>query len=478
MLRRTLFVRIFLWFVAALALLFVLGMLAAYLTHKDFSRSSALEDMEEALSSVEQPALEMLDSHGLADAMSFLYRAGHKHKMILMLLPLGGDRIDSIPGPPGFPLARISSIALAMEPGSSEAPFIRPFSLLLKRVDIHGEAWVLVGARIMPRLIPFHGENPWRGIAQITLILLAGAGACYWLARHITRPVQGLQHTVSGLAEGDLGQRVPETITARRDELGGLARNVNIMAVRLEEMVASQHRLIRDISHELRSPLTRLGLALELSGMKDSPIDKDILLKRMERETDRIRSMVNQLLDLSYMETAKRQANEEVIDLSSLLGGIINDVLIEAEHCRCGLILSTPDTAIINGRMDLLRSAFENVIRNAITYTGSLTDVNITLERGDGGFILTVADRGPGVPETDLPCLFDPFYRVDSARARETGGAGLGLAITERAIRLHGGTVTAANQENGGLRIRISLPFTATSDAGVQDRSNRQLTRS
>lgn len=281
--------------------------------------------------------------------------------------------------------------------------------------------------------------------------------------------VQGLQHTVSGLAEGDLGQRVPEPITDRRDELGDLARNVNVMAVRLEEMVASQHRLIRDISHELRSPLTRLGLALELSAMKDSPIDKDILFKRMELETDRIRSMVNQLLDLSYMETSKRQADEEVIDMSSLLGSIINDVLIEAQQSRCALILSTPDTAIISGRMYLLRSAFENVIRNAITYTESLTDVNITLERGDGEFILTVADRGPGVPETDLPCLFDPFYRVDSARARETGGAGLGLAITERAIRLHGGTITAANRQDGGLLISISLPFTATSDAGVED---------
>lgn len=457
--RRALFVNIFLWFVAALALLFVLGMLVAYLTHEDFSRSSARGDMEEAFSSVEQSALEMLSTQGPADTMNYLHKEGRKHKMLLVLLPLEGDRINSTPTPPDFPLARIRDIALTLEPGASEFAFKRPFSLLLKRVDIHGESWVLVGARMMPPLIPFHGENPWRGIFQIILILLVGAGACYWLALHITRPVQGLQHTVSGLAEGDLTQRVPDTITSRRDELGDLARNVNVMAARLEEMVASQHRLIRDISHELRSPLTRLGLALELSEMKDSPIDKDILLRRMERETDRIRSMVNHLLDLSYMETAKRQVLEEEIDLPSLLSDIRNDVLIEAEHSHCGIILSTPDVAIMNGRMDLLRSAFENVIRNAIAYTGPWMDIEVSLKRNEGRFILTVADRGPGVPEADLPHLFDPFYRVDSARARETGGVGLGLAITERAIRLHGGTITATNRPGGGLLISISLPF-------------------
>ncbi|MDO9509311.1 MAG: ATP-binding protein [Thermovirgaceae bacterium] len=455
--RRTLFVRIFLWFVAALALLFVLGMLVAYLTHEDFSRSSARGDMEEAFSSVEQPALEMLAAQGPSDAMSYLRKEGHKHRMFLLLLPLEGDLTNFTPGPPSFPLARIRSIALTLEPGTSEFSFNRPFSLLLKRVEIRGEAWVLVGARMMPPLIPFHSENPWRSIFQIILILLVGAGACYWLARHITQPVQGLQHTVSGLAEGDLGQRVSEAITARRDELGDLARNVNVMAARLEEMVASQHRLIRDISHELRSPLTRLGLALELSEMKDSPIDKGVLFERMERETHRIRSMVNQLLDLSYMETAKRQVNEEVIDLPSLLSDIRNDVLIEAEHSHCGIILATPDAAIMNGRMDLLRSAFENVIRNAIAYTEPGSDVTVTLKLVGEQFALTVTDMGSGVPEADLHHLFDPFYRVDSARARETGGVGLGLAITERAIRLHGGTITATNRQGGGLCITILL---------------------
>lgn len=457
--KRNLFFRIFLWFIMALVLLAVLGILVAYLTHEDFSRISTQRDMEETFAAVEQPAMEILSREGLGSATSFLYKEGHKRRLLLMLLPLEGDRIDSIPTPPDFPTARISRTALTMDPGTLDFSFKRPFSILLKRLEIQGEAWVLVGARMKRPLIPFHGGNPWRGIFQIILILLVGAGACYWLARHITRPVQGLQQTVSGLAEGNLAQRVPGTITARRDELGDLARNINVMAARLEEMVTSQHRLIRDISHELRSPLTRLGLALELSAMKDPPIDKDVLFNRMEQETHRIRSMVNQLLDLSYMETARRQVNEEEIDLSSLLSDIRNDVLIEAEYSHCGIILVTPDTATMNGRRDLLRSAFENVIRNAIAYTEPWMDIKITLKRDEEQFVLTVADRGPGVPEADLPYLFDPFYRVDSARARETGGVGLGLAITERAVHLHGGTITATNRPEGGLCITILLPL-------------------
>lgn len=457
--RHTLFVRIFIWFVTALALIFVLGILVAYLTHEDFSRSNARGDLEEAFSAVEQPALELLVTRGEAEAGRYLFRKGREYRMLLLLLPLEKGRIQSPSAPPNLPVLRIKRLALKMEPGTSEFTFRRPFSLMLKRVNVRDEAWVLVGARVMRPLLPFHGENPWRSVSQIILILLAGAGACYWLALQITRPVKGLQNTVSGLAKGDLAQRVPGTITSRRDELGDLARNVNVMAARLDEMVASQHRLIRDISHELRSPLTRLGLTLELAARENAPMDKGSLLKRMERETERIRSMVNQLLDLSYMETAKRHVNEEEVDLSSLLSDIRDDVLIEAEHGSCGIMLETPDTASISGRRDLLRSAFENVIRNAIAYTEPGSEVEVTLRQDGEQFILMVADRGPGVRESDLPHLFDPFYRVDSARARETGGIGLGLAITERAIRLHGGTITAENRPGGGLRVSISLPL-------------------
>ena len=454
-----LFFRILLWFLAALLLLFALGVATAYLTHEGFFRSSAQSDLEEAFSAVGGRAVELLTTAGYQEAKRYLDDEGRERKMGLMLVPLVKGIDGHRPTPPDFPLNRVRRLALGIPPGSTDFIFNRPFSLLIERLDIDGEAWALVGVRVMRPLFHTRDDNPWRGVLQLLVILIVGGAACWWLARSIARPIRKLQETVSGLAEGDLTRRTPGSIASRRDEMGDLARNVNVMAERLEEMVTAQRRLISDVSHELRSPLTRLGLALELAETKKTSLDRKTLMEKIGRETEHIRSMVNQLLRLSSMETEKQRAQLDNVDMSALLAEVADDVNIEAEHAECRLAVTKPETLVTVGRKDLLRSALENIIRNALHYTEKGTTVEATLRSQDGTILFSVKDRGPGVPERDLANLFEPFYRVDSARARETGGAGLGLAIAERAVRFHKGSISAANRKGGGLVVSFSLPL-------------------
>jgi two-component system sensor histidine kinase CpxA len=229
------------------------------------------------------------------------------------------------------------------------------------------------------------------------------------------------------------------------------------MAERIETLVTSQQTLLRDISHELRSPLARLnvalGLARQRAGQQAQPV-----LDRIEREAERMNQMIGQLINLARMEAAAGPPQPSQVQLDEILRQVASDAAFEAQQRNCCVTLDAANVCSTDGNPDLLRSAVENVVRNAVRYTAPGTAVSMALRADNGWATVEVTDRGPGIPEADLDKVFRPFYRVATARERESGGTGLGLAIAERAVRLHGGTVKAENAPQGGLRVTLKIP--------------------
>jgi two-component system sensor histidine kinase CpxA len=249
-------------------------------------------------------------------------------------------------------------------------------------------------------------------------------------------------------------------VQRRRDELGELAQDFDFMAERVESLVSAQQRLLQDVSHELRSPLARLSVALELA-LRDAGPAAAPALGRVGREAERLNELIGQLLTLVRLEggAAPQQVR---IELSQLVAEIADDADFEATAHDRRVRVAGCDVCEVVGVPELLRSAIENVLRNAVQHTAAGSAVDVTLRRQISGAApiatLEVRDHGPGVPEEALDAIFKPFYRVSDARERSSGGVGLGLAITARAIHLHGGVLRARNAPDGGLIVQIDLP--------------------
>ena len=314
---------------------------------------------------------------------------------------------------------------------------------------------------------PLHGpfgifEDSSSALLLRALAAMLAAGAlCYLLARYMVSPVVRLREVTRQVTEGDLSARVGPSLGGRRDELAAMGHDFDEMASRVETLVGAQARLLRDISHELRSPLARLRVALDLARKRAGAAAAGDL-DRIEREAKRLNEMIGQLLTLTRWESDGNGARLETFDLATLVREVSADADFEAQARGCSVVVEECDACEMHGTQALLRSAVENVVRNAVRYTPEGTAVRISLKCGEGTrreAVVTVRDEGAGVPEEALADIFRPFYRIDHSRTRETGGTGLGLAITERAVRLHGGTVTAANRTGGGLVVVLRLPL-------------------
>lgn len=274
---------------------------------------------------------------------------------------------------------------------------------------------------------------------------------CYLLALNLTSPVRKLQKTVERFGQGDLSARLN---SPRRDELGDLARAFDQMATRIQTLLAAERRLLLDISHELRSPLARLGVAVELARSGD---DTESTLNRIQKESDRLNALVGQLLQVTRAEGDPASLHRDPIRLDQMVEQLVDDARIEAAARGCKIDFRAPGPVTVAGDPELLRRAVENVIRNAIRYSPIDRAINVALNRQDGRAVVDVRDFGPGVPEESLPRLFDAFYRVESDRGRASGGIGLGLSIARRAIELHNGSIRAVNA-HPGLEVVIDVP--------------------
>lgn len=310
------------------------------------------------------------------------------------------------------------------------------------------------GAYLFVVALPPRGPEGWARAFLVSL-LIVGAALCWFFAQYITAPVTHLRALTHRFSQGDLGARVTmPAVLERRDEIGQLARDFNQMAGRIESLMQAQRRLIGDVSHELRSPITRLSLAVGLMRQRGSHGDATSLA-RMTREVERLNALIEQLLTLSRLEHLDRPGPSESFDLGAVVREVVSDADFEAGSAGVSVRMTQCDEYMMHGSPDLVRSAIENVVRNAVRYTGPQTEVSVSLTRTSDGGAVTVRDHGPGVPEPELSHIFEPFYRVDAARDRHTGGAGLGLAITARIMKLHGGAVSAANVEPHGLEFRL-----------------------
>jgi len=293
----------------------------------------------------------------------------------------------------------------------------------------------------------------WDFLPYYLWILLPVVTLAYALAVHLARPLVGLRATMERFGQGDLSTRF---ITTRRDEIGELARSFNQMAGRIETLLAAERRLLQDVSHELRSPLTRLGFALELARTSR---DRDAALERVRKEAARLACLVDELLQLTRAEGDPSARIQEEVRLDRLLRELAADAAIEAEKRGCRVVLCCEQPTSTAGDPELIRRALDNVVRNAITHAPPATDIEISLDAHDGIASIQIRDHGPGVPEQHLENIFQPFFRVEHDRDRASGGVGLGLSIARRAVELHLGRISARNA-NPGLAIVIDLPAT------------------
>ena len=300
-------------------------------------------------------------------------------------------------------------------------------------------------------IVPRARVGSWFLQPEHLFVMGAAIGLCYWLALYLTGPVRILQKAVERFGRGDLSARAG---SVRRDELGQLARTFDRMADRIETLLAAERRLLLDISHELRSPLARLGVAIELGRTGD---DTDTAFNRIQKESDRLNSLVGQLLQVTRAEGDAASLHRDPVRLDQLVELLVEESAIEAAAHGCSLRNEGGEPVTLAGDPELLRRAVENVLRNAIRYSPRDTTVEVRLRRSGACAVVEVRDRGPGVPEDSLRHLFDPFYRVESDRNRLSGGIGLGLSIARRAVELHRGTIRAANA-HPGLKIELEFP--------------------
>jgi len=300
-------------------------------------------------------------------------------------------------------------------------------------------------------IVPRTRVGAWFLMPDHIFVMGVAVLLCYLLAYYLTAPVRQLEKAVERFGGGDLSARVG---SLRQDELGHLARTFDRMANRIETLVTAERRLLLDISHELRSPLARLGVAVELARSGEN---LDASLNRIQKESDRLNALVGQLLQVTRAEGDPSSLRRHPVQLDQLVQQLVDDSLIEAAARGCELKFERREPVQVEGDPELLRRAIENVIRNAIRYSPRETAVEVSLARSNGKAVVDVRDHGPGVPEEALPHLFDAFYRVETDRNRNSGGIGLGLSLARRAIELHKGAIRAKNAQPG-LEVEMELP--------------------
>ena len=334
------------------------------------------------------------------------------------------------------------------------------FSAFGKRVGTAQGALVLVfTGPPMPSLWQ-HALDPRLLVPRIAAVLLVGGLVCYGLARSLTAPLRRLSTAAGQLATGNLSYRVGLQLIKRKDEIAQLGRNFDRMADRIETLVTSQRRLLQDVSHELRSPLARLNVALALLRQKTTA-EATEHLDRMEREADRLNNLIGELLTLTSLES---QADEpwEQIDVPALVETLVEDAQFEASSRRVSVRLVETQPVRVLGHLNLLCRAVENILRNAVQHTaeGTLVEVWVAQEPAgqDSEAVIRIRDHGPGVPERELDSIVQPFYTIRNNRSVHCEGHGLGLTIAHRIVHQLRGRITLRNTAQGGLTVEIRLP--------------------
>jgi two-component system sensor histidine kinase CpxA len=466
---KSLFLKIFLSFWAALALSLVLAILVtiALRPARHGIESQSLQTLAETVNAYQSGG-----EHGAHDYLEELWHTQHVRAFVF---DPSGHELAGHPVPP-----RIEDVRRGVPPRGGPLRHrtwmdsLLPDRVMREALTLDGKRYTLVLESPPGQGVFGRHDIPLLGIS---IAILSSGLICYLLAWSMTSPVTRLRKVAQSLAAGDLSARTGAPVAGRRDELTELMRDFDRMADRIESLVDSQSRLLKDVSHELRSPLARLSVALGLARQRalsevgpDAAPELENSLNRIELEADRLNQLIQRLLTISRLESGTDGLRKTRFSLRELVEQVAHDAEYETPGRPCRVTSSANTTAgaadefLVEADPDLLRSAVENAVRNATRYTAEGTTVEVRLERQQSAnrngeeIVIRVLDSGPGVPDEALPKIFEPFYRLDDARNRQTGGAGLGLSIADRAIRLHGGQLRASNRKEGGLEIEIRIP--------------------
>lgn len=327
----------------------------------------------------------------------------------------------------------------------------RPFTQL---VGADGHVYTIV------MLPPQFARTSWlfdRGRAGVIILaLLVSAAISYLLAQTISRPVRRFRESANAIADGDLSTRVAQQVGPRRDEIGLLAKDFDRMADELQRAWLQQTELARNVSHELRSPLARLRVALELARRKTGDLAE---LDKIDAETERLDELIGRILEYSKLDADSRERRVN-IDLGELLSSVVADVRFEFVEAgsETDIDFSSDASCAVSGYPGSLRSCLENVLRNAVQHGKGVGNVRVQLDTDGSRAVVTVEDHGGGVPDRELEKIFEPFYRATTTTKAVRQSGGLGLAIASRAATLNDGTIRASNSENG-LRVEVCLPL-------------------
>ncbi len=443
---QSLFWKIFLWFwltmIAMLAALFVT--FAATIDPSDFlsERRALFRELELAASKMES-LTQWSDGFSLPSYPGSNYYLFDEEGNVL------GDTLISEGLLTAYETTRNNKMPAIVFKGGFLV--VGPIKVMLRHAP-----YQLYLTKEMPRLVHWRIRSVLDSEWQLVLMALSVSFLlCLILARYLVGPIRQLQSASRKLASGDLTARVGRKVTRRSDELGELGLDFDEMAEQLESFLRSKERLLRDVSHELRSPLTRLQLSLALARRKtpDANSEHD----RIEREIERLDQLIGQIIRYSRMQHGVADQAWEMLNLSKLVKQLVDDGDFEAQASNKAVVLMDESDISIRAVRDFMSSAVENIIRNAIRFTPQDTNIEVSLSRINTEVIICVRDYGPGVPEELLEHLFDPFFRVDETRGKENNGTGLGMAIARGAVAFHKGAIVASNA-HPGLRVEIRIP--------------------
>src|SRR6202163_334238 len=464
---RSLFLRIFLSFWAAQALFLVLAILAT------IAMRPARHGIESQGPQILAEAVNAYQSGGERGAHDYLEEILHTQHVRAFVFDPSGHELSGRTVPPWIEDTRQGV------PPHGGAPHgglphhrgwidnLLPDRIMRQALTLDGKRYTLV-LELPPGPRVFFGPHDIPGLG-LTIAVISSGLMCYLLAWSMTSPVTRLRKAAQSLAAGDLSARTGGPVRGRHDELTELMRDFDRMAERIEGLVDPQSRLLKDVSHELRSPLARLSVALGLARQRAaSEVNAEIApelessLNRIELEADRLNQLIQRLLTISRLESGTDGLRKTKFSLREMVEEVARDADYETPGRGCRVTAEGADEFLVEADPDLLRSAVENVVRNATRYTAEGTKVDVRLDRQQAAsgeeIVVRVLDSGPGVPGEALQKIFEPFYRLDDARNQQTGGAGLGLSIADRAIRLHGGQLHASNRKEGGLEVEIRIP--------------------
>lgn len=428
-------------------------LILAYRVHASFGpdRPWWVQPERQAMPVLARTAVWRYSTRGQEALRELLRGINLEHRSAYWLLDEAGNELS------GFPMPKDGRDAIqrALHNDGIAKAHLGTF-LVEQAKDNSGRHYVFAGEFYSP---PVYRSLPGSLLAVILLSSLFTSLLCAVLAQYITQPILRLRDAAHAIARGNLEARAGLSGSTRRDEIADLVVDFDSMANEIRELVETNKRMLMGVSHDLRSPISRIRVALSLASTAPDA-ERNELLERIELELLRLNGMIEQILTLARLESGQFRLAHNALSLNQVIGEAVEDARFEASQSDVEVSYDSnwPEVTL-SGEENMLRSAIENVLRNAIFYSGVSGRVDLSVAVQNGVARIYVRDNGPGVPEAALPKLFDPFYRVDDARGTATGGSGLGLSIASGAVKVHNGTVCARNLQPHGLEIMIELPL-------------------